>query len=237
MNNNGQRRFRFLNLATCCLSALVVSTPSTLSAVQFSNDTTLTPLITFDEIPPLTSNPVFHVGGTTVSFGSILDGQMVGTGPNSLSDSSPNGPLQLDLSGPDVLTTLDLSNPTYMVLGSAGYTAPIAMLFADPVNRVELKLGQLDFPETTSIEAYDQEGNSLGLFQNQQGGLEHIALFDNANRSVIAGVSFFVGPGDLDWEGFAIDDVAFVVPEPASMAIWPIVGLMGFLHHQRRRRR
>ena len=232
INNYRQRSFRWLNVGSFCLCAVVMSTSTALATVQFSNAATLPPLITFDEIPPLTSNPVYNVGGTTVSFGSIFDGQVLGSDPNSLFDSSPNHPLQLDFSGPDVATMLDLSNPTYMDLGGAGFRTPIAILFADPVNRVEFKLGNLDGAGTTSIEAYDLQGNSLGLFKNVQGGFEPIALFDDANRNVIAGVSLFVEPGDMDWEGFAIDDVAFdfaednVIPEPAALAIWSILALL-----------
>lgn len=236
MNHYCLRKSRMLTAGFACLIAFAISTSQAWATVQFSNQATLTPLITFDEVPFSTVNPIYIVGDQTVHFGSIFEGQTLGPTANSLSDSSPSNPLQLDASGPDVATLLDMSNPTLAVLGGAGepaFSTPIAMLFSDPVNRLEFKFGSLDEAGIARIEAYDQQGSSLGLFQNTGGGLEQIALFDDASRNVIAGVSLFVEPDAMDWEGFAIDDVAFdfaddnVIPEPGALTIWSILALLG----------
>jgi len=192
-------------------------------------------MIEFDEVLPFTENPVYMIGGRTVSFGSLFEGQTLGTIPNSLSDSSPSNPLMLSSTAPAVATAIDMSNPSFWVLGGTDFKTPLAMLFDAPVNRVEFDLGSLDGPGSVKIEVYDQQGNTIGSFGNSEQGIERIALADHLAGNVIAGVSVFVldVPGGMDWEGFALDNVSFAhgpipapIPEPGAMVIWLVLAVV-----------
>ncbi len=185
------------------------------------------PQITFDEITPFTSNPVYNVGGTTVSFGSIFVGQVIGSAPNELVDSSPNNPLALDSSGPNVANVFDLATGGVVLGGYSGttaFTTPIAIQFSTPMAQVCFDLGHLDPNGTTTIETYRADGTLIdSLTSGDQGGIEQISLTGGG----ISGISIFVQPGDMDWEGFAIDNLGFdPVPEPATVVIWCLLGIV-----------
>ena len=193
-------------------------------------------------------NPQYNVGGTTVSFGSAFVGQVLGSMPNELIDSSPTGPLRLDASAPDVSTMFEITSGGLVLGGSDNgsfLTTPIAILFDNPVKDVYFDLGHLDAPGTVTIEAYDGDGQSLGMFGNPSAGWQTIEIADSSKNS-ISGISIHVPKGGMDWEGFAIDNLGFrfsdddggggtggdpddpgVVPEPTTFVIWGGLGLLG----------
>ena len=204
-------------------------------------------------------NPQITTGGTTVSFGSLFVGQSLGKMPNEVIDNSPIGPLRLDPNAPDVGTLFEIS-AREVVLGGADngtyLTTPLAMLFADPVREVSFDLGHLDGPGTTTIEAFDIDGNSLGQFSNFEAGWQSVRLADASGQELISGVSIYVPEHGMDWEGFAIDHISFsfsesgggdvgdpddpdVIPEPTTLAIWSTfagIGCVGSWLNSRRRK-
>ncbi|MCA9212818.1 MAG: PEP-CTERM sorting domain-containing protein [Planctomycetales bacterium] len=204
-------------------------------------------------------NPTYNVGGTTVSFGSAFIGQTLGTMQNELIDTSPTGPLRLDPNAPDVTTMFELTSGGLVLGGTHNgtfLTTPLAILFGDPVKDVYFDLGHLDAPGTVMIEAYDDAGQSLGVFGNPTGGWQTIRIADSSKNS-ISGLSIYVPEGGMDWEGYAIDNLGFnfsvddggggpggdpdnpddpdgggpdgVVPEPATIFIWAGLGLIGLV--------
>ena len=202
-------------------------------------------MINFDTFGQV--NPVYNVGGTTVSFGSAFEGQVLGSMHNELIDSSPSSPLRLDANAPDVSTLFEITAGDIVLGGSDDgtfLTTPLAVLFKDPVKDVYFDLGHLDAPSTVRVEAYDADGQSLGIFGNPSAGWQTIEISDSSKNS-ISGLSIFVPEGGMDWEGFAIDNLGFrfsddtgsggggpdppVVPEPSSFLVWGGLGLLGFV--------
>lgn len=113
--------FAFLWIA---LVALWLSRPC-VAALLLTDEPSVTPVsppITFSEYPVGTVNPVYSLpsvsgyGDLTISFGTHFVGQTVGSA-NSLTDTTPIGPLTLSAAGPKVATALDLANPNMPGLG------------------------------------------------------------------------------------------------------------------------
>lgn len=243
-------------LSTCGLSDAAIQRvdPSTVPPVI--------PPITFSEVPINTLNPSFAFTGVptygdlTVSFGSLFEGQTLAATPNSLIDSSPSSPLMFKTGGPDVATAIHLDhdvNPSITRVGLGGFipmnmyfdlyfSTPISMLFSQPVTSVVFKLGSLDRPGTTLIEAYDANGVSLGSFFNAETGFQTIGLADENDLATISGVSIYVPNGGMDWEGFVIDDVFVgprptpIIPEPATSSVWGLLGMCAAILVYRKRR-
>ena len=192
-------------------------------------------VITFDEVGLGTTNPSFSfpglpdLGDVTVSFGGHFLGQTAGGGfPVTLVDDTPTGPLALDPAAPTTQTVNDGSSDTSPVLsGSPTFNGPISILFSVPVAGVGLKGGFFDAIGSTTIEAYDINGNVLGSITNSVTGFEFYGLADSTGASVIKGVSFFI-TGD-EPAGFEIDNVTFgagrdivptnPVPEPRTIVL------------------
>jgi hypothetical protein len=189
--------------------------------------------ITFDHVglmnPSVTFADVPNVGDLTVSFGTHFVGQSRGSTYNSLADTSPLGPLALDPSG-NTKVMFDLSAPSGIMLGGvdglALYTTPLAILFSDEVNFVSFDLGNLD-DTVALIEAFDDQGNSLGVFNNLSLGHNRYTLSDTNGENVIAGVSIYVPNGKVDLEGFGINNLQIVadgvIPEPATFVVWSLL--------------
>lgn len=191
--------------------------------------------ITFDEVPLGTTNPVYNftsipdLGNVTVSFGGAFVGQTVCNPcfPVTLTQPIPTGPLTLDPTSPDVFTTNDVSATTSPTLsGSPQFNGPISVLFSTPVAGVALTGGFFDAVGSTSIQAFDVNGNSLGLITNSITGFEFYGLADSSGQNVIAGISFYVTGNEP--AGFEIDNLTFgaarafnVVPEPGTMFLLP----------------
>jgi len=196
--------------------------------------------VVFDKLEEY--NPVYEFqndpqyGDMTVSFGTHFVGQTLGNSYNSLSQSSPLGPLTLAAGLPDVVTQLDLRMPGTIRLGGvnglARYTTPIALLFSDPVSQVGFTLGFLDeLPPSTMIEAFEKTGASLGVLSGLSDGYSTLSVVESTGDR-ISGVSIYLPDGNLDEEGFGIDAVTFstggMVPEPATLVIWSLLGLAAF---------
>jgi hypothetical protein len=204
-------------------------------------------VITFSEVPVGTVNPTYNftalpgLGNVTVSFGGFFQGQAITGGfPVTLSDNTPSNPLALQ---PGTATTVNDGAPgaTSPVLsGSPTFNGPIAVLFSTPVAGVGLKGGFFDAAHSTTIEAYDLTGASLGSITNSVTGFEFYGLADSTGANVISGISFYITGNEP--AGFEIDDLTFGaasvinidVPEPGSFALLA-AGLAGFGFLRRRR--
>ena len=236
-----QRKFTIAICTIACLSPAICDAAVSMGMMDHSPGGE----INFDSFGD--KNPQYNVGGTTVSFGSAFVGQVLGSMPNELIDSSPTGPLRLDPNAPDVSTMFEITSGGLVLGGSNNgsfLTTPIAILFGDPVKDVYFDLGHLDHADTVKIEAYDGDGQSLGMFGNPTGGWQTIEIADSSRNS-ISGISIHVPLGGMDWEGFAIDNLGFrfsdddggggpggdpdpgVVPEPNTFLIWGGLGLLG----------
>lgn len=172
-------------------------------------------IVTFSEFTLGTENPsrVFEnipdLGTVEISFGTNFVGQVrTGNSVVTLSDSDPDGPLEFDTSSPAVFTTNDGASDTSPVLsGSPTFNGPISILFSQPVGAVGLRGGFFDAVGSTTIEAYDSDGNSLGSIVNSTTGFEFFGLATTTGENVISGVSFFITGNEVS--GFEIDDVTF----------------------------
>ncbi|MBV9489632.1 MAG: PEP-CTERM sorting domain-containing protein [Verrucomicrobia bacterium] len=218
------------------LAAGLVSIHAALVDVGPGNITPAATVITFDTPlgtvnPSYTFNNVPGIGTETVSFAGTFAGQTPTTGfPVTLSDSQPSNPLALNLSGPTTFVTNDGASDTNPVLsGSPEFNGPISMFFSKPVAGVALKGGYFDNPHSTSVEAYDASGKSLGILSNNVTGFEFYGLADSTGKADISGLSFFV-TGNEPF-GFEIDNVTFgaaqafsPVPEPSTIILILSVG-------------
>lgn len=190
--------------------------------------------VTFDEVPLGTSNPTYTfsalagLGDVTVSFGGFFVGQAGSGGfPVTLSDTTPTGPLALDPAAPVTFITTDNSNPSSPVLsGTPTFNGPVSVLFSVPVAAVGLAGGFFDSIGSTTIEAYDVNGHSLGSIVNSKTGIEFYGLADVGGANVISGISFYITGAEA--MGFAIDNLTFGtagdvvipgVPEPDTYAL------------------
>jgi hypothetical protein len=198
-------------------------------SIEFNEVGWVNPSVTFLDIP--------DVGDLTVSFGTRFAGQSPGDMHNSLDDTIPNPPLRLAPSGM-VKTMLDLSSPSGVMLGGvqgqALFTTPLAILFSSAVNYVAFDLGHLDENTSTLIEAFDAQGNSLGVFGGLPAGHNTYSLLEDEGDNLIAGVSIYVPTDGMDWEGFGLNNIqlAFdgdtngggMIPEPGTLVIWSLLG-------------
>jgi hypothetical protein len=232
----------------CCSASLLIAPPlrAEIMLVDFDSFDPLAPAITFSgDIDYLTFNPTFDYsdlegfGDQTVSFGTHFVGQTLGD-PNTLTSTSPEGSLALSTDA-TVANVIDLSKQSIALggvnttpEGTSYFTTPIAILFDNPVGFVGFGAGHFDEAGTIMIEAFDQDGNSLGIVKNPEDGEGVIAITDSSGENVIAGVSLYLTEG-MDWEGFTVDDVVFgagadgIIPEPPAMLIWAVLAGLAFL--------
>ena len=237
--------------AVPCLVMLCL--PSAGRAIDLIDYNSISPYgsaIHFGDVPIGTQAPVYQVGDVTVSFGTHFEGQQLGHEPNTLVDSTPNGPLTLGTSGPTVATSVDLAHRDITLGGyDAGsyFTTPISILFDQAVAEVGFVAGHFQEPHVVIIEAYDAQGQSLGSMRNPDRA--NLALgFTSEGTNQISGMTLYIEPGEMDWEGFTIDDLIFSLkegepgsevlsepgpdeggetPEPATFVIWALLGLVG----------
>ncbi len=209
--------------------------------------TPLAPVITFDEQPLGTVNPVYNfsglptLGDVTVSFGTNFQGQTVtGSGVRTLT-GSPTGPLTLVTEPNGTYITNDGASPSNPILsGDPIFNGPISIFFSKPVAGVGLSGGYFNGLHGTTIEAYDAAGNVLGSITNSVLGFEFYGLADSSGASVISGVSFYI-TGD-EPAGFEIDNVTFGaaadivgVPDAGSTIVMLGMALAGLLGLARRK--
>ena len=209
-------------------------------------------VITFDttEVPLGTTDPVYNfvglpdLGNVTVSFGGHFIGQSVtGGNPDTLADTTPDNPLALDPAAPTTFTVNDGANPGSPVLsGTPTFNGVISVLFSVPVAGVGLEGGFFDAIGSTTIEAYDATGLSLGSIVNSQTGLEFYGLADSSGTNVIGGISFYITGNEP--AGFAINDVTFGaagviepingIPAPGALVLVGLgSGLVGLMRRRR----
>lgn len=192
----------------------------------------------------LEQNPVYtlttvSLGTVTVSFNANFVGQAVVDAPSPPAQpgvrtisGTPTGPLTLTGSGVNyTFIVTDGSNPTSPVLsGTPMFNGPVSVLFSTPVAAVGLDGGFFNAVASTSIEAFDATGTSLGSVQNTQTGIEFFGLADSSGDNVISGISFYITGNET--AGFAIDNLTFgsraefvplSIPEPASLIVWSVL--------------
>jgi len=232
-------------LGLAAVGCLLMGTASAKAAVIRLGPGSFTPqasVITFSEQALGTQNPVYNniatqdLGLVNVTFGPRFVGQSYTGGfPESLT-GSPTGPLTLSATAGDVghetFITNDGANPTSPVLsGTPTFNGPISVLFSVDVAAVGLDGGFFNANNSTTIEAFDRQGNSLGSVTNNGLGIEFFGLLDANGQNTIAGISFYItGPEPA---GFAIDNLTFgaasvvggVVPVPASAVLMGLGGI------------
>lgn len=219
-------------------------------------------LITFSEVPLGTVNPSYtpaDYGGDAsepnVNFGGFFTGQSLSATPatdcpggasTGCVVGTPSGPLSLDPNSPTTHTQTDSANPTSPVLsGSPTFNGPVAILFNEGVAGVGLDGGFFDAPNSTKIEAFDADGNSLGFVTNTGTGIEFLGLVTDNKAEDIHGLIFSL-VGD-EPAGFAIDNLYFGasdqivvpptgVPEPAELGMFGFGALLVGLFCGLRRR-
>jgi hypothetical protein len=200
--------------------------------------------ITFDEFALGTVNPTITLaagtlGNVTVSFAASFQGQTISSGfPRTLSDHTPTGPLTLG-SG-NTMTVNDSSATTSPVLsGDPQFNGPISVFFSTPVAAVGLKGGFFDAIGSTTIEAYDANGNVLGSIVNSVTGFEFYGLADSSGSNVISGISFFITGNEpagfeIDNLTFGAKDVVHSTPESGSfLSVYVVLGILAFLFRHR----
>jgi PEP-CTERM motif len=217
--------------------AFALSASATLVNLGPGSFTPSAPVITFSEFALGTTNPTYNftalpgLGNVTVTFAGSFQGQSIVACATCLPgvltlSGTPNNPLTLG-TGTTIITN-DGSNPTSPVLsGSPEFNGPISVLFSTPVAGVGLTGGYFDGLNSTSITAFDVNGNALGSITNSTLGLQFYGLADTTGANVISGISFYV-TGNEPF-GFAIDNLTFgakadivpvpSVPEPASVLL------------------
>ena len=238
---------RMIMTAAALLAAYPAVSNAALIRIGPGSFTPQASVITFSEQPLGTPNPVYSVNTATlgvvqVSFAGYFMGQTpTGGNPDSLSDTSPSGPLTLDAASLAFIVG-DGSNPTSPVLsGTPTFNGPISVLFSTPVAAVGLDGGFFNGIAGTSIEAYDTLGNSLGIVSNNSTGIEFFGLADSSGASVIQGISFYITGNEP--AGFAIDNLTFgardqvsIIPEPGSLVGLGCVLATGLGFRSRRQR-
>jgi len=226
-------------VVTLALLACAPVSHATLVNLGPGSFTPLATVITFDEVPLNTSNPHYSftglptLGNENVDFCGTFVGQTVSGGfPVTLVNHLPSGPLTLNYAGPATFTAPDGASPTSPILSGTPYgNGPISVLFSAPVAAVGLTGGYFDALNSTTIEAYDVNGNSLGSITNSQLGEEFYGLADASGNNVIAGISFYITGNEP--AGFGIDNLTFGAkdvlagtPEPSALAL-AALGLVG----------
>jgi Ca2+-binding RTX toxin-like protein len=173
--------------------------------------------ITFDNngaVNPSYTVAAAGLGNVTVTTGGWFVGQaggaLNGTSTITLTDRTPTAglPLALDGGANTVFVTNDGSVVTSPVLsGSPTFNGPISILFDQPVAGVGLLGGYFDAINSTYIEAFDVNGNSLGFVMNSETGQEFFGLAVSNGQALIAGISFYINSSEP--AGFAIDNLTF----------------------------
>lgn len=229
-------------LGLAAVGCLIAGTTSAKAAVVRLGPGSFTPqasVITFSEQALGTVNPHYSLataslGTVAVDFGGRFAGMSYsGVNPVTLT-GSPTGPLSL-LTGAgehNTFITNDGANPTTPVLsGDPVFNGPICVLFDTDVAAVGLDGGFFDAANSTTIEAFDRQGNSLGSVTNNGTGIEFFGLLDAGGQNTIAGIAFYITGNEP--AGFAIDNLTFgaagqvvgAVPVPASAVLMGLGGL------------
>lgn len=174
--------------------------------------------LTFDNTGatnPSYTATVSGIGSVTVTTGGWFQGQAggaLGGNPSviTLTDATPTpaSVLTLDAAAANVFVATDASTPTSPILsGTPQFNGPIAVRFSTPVAGVGLSGGYFNAINGTSIEAFDVNGNSLGLVTNTQTGIEFFGLAMSNGERKIAGISFYITGNEP--AGFGIDNLTF----------------------------
>ena len=222
-------------------------------------------LITFGEVGLGSINPTYAwndydggvAGDPTVNFGGFFSGQMLS--PNPAADcapvapptacvvGTPTGPLSLDPTSPDTFTVDDLApapdNP--VLSGTPTLNGPIAVLFDIDLAGVGFDAGFFNADQSLGLQAFDRDGNLLGVVENAGTGFEFLGLRTDDGTAKIAGVLFSLT--DFEPAGFGIDNLRFALegevsgpdtpqelPEPGTLPLLAL-GLLGLAYFSRRR--
>jgi len=187
-------------------------------------------LITFSEFAIGTTNPTYtasQYGGTGtapgVSFGSYFMGQTLGTVTTCPAGvaiggcvlGAPDPGLSLDLAAGGAFIAADTAHTGSPVLsGSPFLNGSIAMLFSTNQAGVSFDGGFFNAIGTTSVTAYDRDGNVLGVVTNPGTGIQFLGIGTSDRTAQIAGLLIsLVAP---EAAGFSIDNIRFSTIATAS---------------------
>ncbi|MDB5339993.1 MAG: hypothetical protein JWN70_5612, partial [Planctomycetaceae bacterium] len=220
VNTTGTAIRPFVKVVNNTIVGKLTQVSSTLVSLSSTNLGGAMTTIDFEDFithPPGTQNPVYNfplvtgIGAVSVSFGGNFEGQTASTGGtlSTLSDTSPSTPLKLDVNAPKTKIVDDPNPLLFNEILSPNTVSgcPISVLFSQPVNAVALTGGTFDAVGSVSIEAYDVDGNSLGIVANSLVGTETLGLAVTDGTNLISGISIYA-TGDQNQQ-FTIDNLKF----------------------------
>ena len=144
------------------------------------------PVITFSEFPADTVDPSIALAATSV------------------------GNVTVTFTGKTYTDTASDSNP--VLGGHSGFFEAVSISFSVPVAVVGLKAGSFEALNSTSIEAFDENGGSLGFVQNTATGFQFFGLTDSSGANVIKSLTVYIS--GVEPAGFGIDTVTFRIIPP-----------------------
>ena len=207
-------------------------------------------IVTFDEVAPMTGNPIFEPASAVdflprVTTGGWFTGQSVAagcTGPGCLT-GNPTGSLTLDQNANPVVVLAPGDPADAVLTGTPVFQGPISLLFDSNISAIGLSADFFNAPGTNLLTVFDRAGNTLASVANDRAGSQFFGFADEDGLNSIAGFQFTYEAGSND--GFAIDDLRYgpadtvtlpgttppvtAVAEPGQNILMLLLGIVGIM--------
>src|ERR1017187_5206274 len=178
-------------LVALAFSLLAVPRTAVANLVNVSPFTPSAPTITFDEFPVGTVDPSIKM--TAPGIGDVTVSFTGTTATDPSSDSNP------------------------VLGGHTDFLGNVSMSFSVPVGAVGFKAGYFNNVGSTTFQAFDANGNSLGSVSDNATGFLLFSLADSSGSNVIKSINVFISgtePG-----GYEIDNVSFKLNNAGSVYV------------------